>query len=170
MSPVFSQPEYLHVLVNPVLTHALPLGILVLIFAFVLRSRKAMVVALAFVFLSAGAVIPTVHYGHAGADRIEAVADGAGGQWLKIHQYRAEWLAWLFIVTAVAAAAGLATVWKWQRVGRILASVALAFGIAASAVSGYIAWPAGKIRHREFRDGPPPAEEVKQAEDALAVP
>lgn len=167
MSAVFSQPEYLHILVNPILTHALPLGVLVLILAFVLHSRKAMIVALAFVFLSSVAVIPTVHYGHGGADRIEAVADGVGGQWLKIHQYRAEKLAWLFLVTAFAAAAALATVWKWQRAGRLLASVTLAFGIAASAVGGYIAWPAGKIRHREFRDGPPPAEEVKQAEEAL---
>lgn len=167
MSPVFQQPEYLHVLVNPVLTHALPFGVLGLVLALFLRGRGVLVVALVVVLVSAAAVVPTVRLGHAGADRMEAVADGAGGQWLKIHEYRAEKFSWVFLATAVAAAAALAALWKCPKVGRLLAALTLGLALSATAAGAYIAWPAGKIRHREFRDGPPPSAELQRASVAL---
>lgn len=166
MSGVFQQPEYLHLLANPFVTHALPVGALALVVAIFLRSRPALTVALIVVLVSAAAIIPTVRLGHAGADRIQAVADMTGGQWLAIHQYRAEKFTWAFLVTAALSAASLASLWKWPKVARLLSAATLGAALAATALSACIAWPAGKIRHRELRDAPPPAAELQRAESA----
>jgi hypothetical protein len=166
MTPLLQQPEYLHVLVNPVLTHALPLGVLALIVAISLRHRAAILVALVVVLVSAAAVWPAVHYGEAGADRVQSLADGTGGQWLKIHAYRAGQWAWLFSATALAAAAAILLPLRWPRLNRPLALLTLVLAAAACAAGAYIAYPAGKIRHREFRHTPPPPPELQKAEQA----
>lgn len=157
MISLFQQPEYVHALVQPVLTHALPLGALALVMAFLLRSRRALAVALAVTFLSSAAVLPTVHFGRAGADRIQAASDEVGGQWLKVHKQRAESLLWIFVATAAAAASALVLIWKWPRLGKVLAALACTLAISASAAGAYIAKAGGQIRHREFRSKPPPA-------------
>jgi hypothetical protein len=166
LAPFGMQPEYLHVLFNPVLTHALPLGVLALIVAALLRNRAAMVVALVVVLVSAAAVWPAVHYGEAAADRVQSIADLTGGQWLKIHEYRADRWAWLFYATAIAAAAAILLPCRWTRLGRPLAGLTFLLAAAACAAGCYIAFPAGKIRHREFRHAPPPPAELQKAEQA----
>ena len=166
MRGLFSQPEYLHVLCNPVVTHVLPFGVLAMILACFLRNRRAMIVALFVVALSAAAAWPAVHYGEAAADRIQSIADTTGGQWLKIHEYRADRWAWVFYLTAGVAAAAIFLPWKWPKLGKPLTLAAFILGLIACGAGAYIAWPAGKIRHREFRTGPPPAAELKKAEQA----
>src|SRR5882672_4343604 len=99
MNELLQQPEYVHVLINPVLTHALPFAALALLVSVALRSRPAMIVALCIVFLGAATVWPTVHFGQGGYDRMKEVADLTGGERLGAHMHRAESLQWIFYAT-----------------------------------------------------------------------
>lgn len=166
MHQLLSQPEYLHLLVNPVLTHALPVAALALLVALIARSRGATRLALLLVAFTAGAVWPAVHYGQAGYDRLQSIADQPGGEWLDVHRHRAEQNEWLFYATAAVAVAALLAPLRWSRTATPLAALALGLALTASAVAAYIAFPAGKIRHRELRHGPPPAAELQQARRA----
>ena len=163
MSETLGQPEYLHVLLNPVLTHVLPFAAVGLLLALAFKSTPATRLALLFVLVSASAVWPAVHYGHGGFDRVISMADDAGGDWLTIHRYRAEMWEPIFFVTAAAALVALVASWKWPKRFVLLSWLTAAIAIAACAAAVYIAYPAGKIRHREFRNGPPPAAELKKA-------
>jgi hypothetical protein len=163
VSQLFSQPEYVHLLFNPALTHALPLAAAALLFSFVFRRPGVRALALGLVFVTATAVWPTVHYGESGYDRMISASDQRGGEWLDVHRHRAESGEWLFYVTAAVALAALLAPLRWPRSAPPLAALALALSLAACAMAIYIAYPAGKIRHREFRHGPPPAAELEAA-------
>ena len=163
MSELLGQPEYLHVLANPVLTHALPLAAVGLLLALIARGQGAIRLMLLLVLLSAAAVWPTVHYGEEGFDRVKAMTDAPGSDWLLVHRHRVEQSEWVYYVVAVLALAALAAPLKWPRTFLPLATVVLILAVAASAVGAYIAYPAGKIRHREFRHGEPSATELQAA-------
>lgn len=57
------QPEYVHVLLNPLPVYGLAVGLIGLLVAICLRSRAATVVALVAVFVSAAAAWPVYEYG-----------------------------------------------------------------------------------------------------------
>lgn len=166
MREVFSQPEYLHVLVIPVLTHALPVAAAGLLLALAARSPAGVRLALILTLLCAAAVWPAVHYGRSGFDRVNAMADETGGDWLALHRYRAERSVPVFYATALLAAAALGAAWRWPKGFMPLGWVTLALALAACAAAARIAWPAGKVRHREFRHDPPPAAELQAARAA----
>ncbi len=161
MKELFDQPEYLHVLVNPVLTHALPFAALGLLLALVCRSRVGARFALVLVALTSAAVWPAAHYGHLGFDRVKSMADETGGEWLEAHRDRAEDGEWVFYATAAIALVALLAPFGWPKGTTLLTWLALAAAMAACAVAAYVAWPAGKVRHREFRHGPPPPAEAR---------
>jgi len=165
VNELLQQPEYVHALLVPVLTHALPFAALGLLAALLARRRAAVVLALALVLLSAAAVWPAVHYGQLGYDRVESIADNSGGDWLAVHRHRAEENQWIFYAAAAAALAGLLLPLKWPQSALPCALLALVVALGASAVASYIAYAGGKIRHREFRTGPPPAPELKAAQE-----
>ncbi|HZP60284.1 MAG TPA: hypothetical protein VFB27_08150 [Opitutaceae bacterium] len=164
MKELLQQPEYVHALLVPALTHALPFAALGLIAALIARRRAAIVLALALVFVSAAAVWPAVHYGHLGYDRVEEMADQNGDAWLTIHRHRADDNQWVFYTTAAVALAALLLPLKWPRSALPLALLAVIAALGASGIASYIAYAGGKIRHREFRTGPPPPAELKEAQ------
>lgn len=168
MKELLGQPEYLHVLANPFLTHALPLAVLGLLLALVVRSHGGARLAIVLVTLSAATVWPAVHYGRSGFDRMQSMADSAGGDWLEVHRHRAEDNAWVFYVVVAAGLAALCVPFKWPKTATPLAWLALIVSAGACAVAAYIAYPGGRIRHREFRLGPPPAAELQAARDEEA--
>lgn len=159
----FSRPEYLHVLVNPVLTHVLPFAALGLLLALVGRSPGGTKIALVLIFLSGAAVWPTLHFGHEGFDRVRSMADATGGDWLLIHRHRAEKGAVIFYATAALALVALFASLKWQNGFVRLSWITLVVSLLACAAAIRIAAPAGKIRHREFRQADPPAAELQAA-------
>lgn len=164
MSEILGQSEYLHVLVNPFLTHALPVAAAGLLLALLIRNAGATRLALFLVLLAAAAVWPAIHYGHQGYDRVKSMADDTGGDWLDVHRHRAEKAAPVFYLAALTSLGALAAGWKWQKACAPLSWLALAVALAACVAALRIAFPAGKIRHREFRHGPPPAAEVQAAQ------
>jgi uncharacterized membrane protein len=152
-----SQPEYIHVLLNPLPVYGLAMGIIALIIALFQRSRPAQIAALALILLSGAIVWPVVHYGEEGYDRVLAMADDQGEAWLKAHEHRADKLAWVFYVLAGVAAVAILAPIKWPKAAAGLAAATLALSFVALGTGGYIAQAGGKVRHREFRSEPAPS-------------
>ena len=76
------EPEYLHVILNPLPVYGLSLGILALGIAILSRSRAAQVTALVLVFISAASAWPVKKFGEQAYDNIESKSDDAGYAWL----------------------------------------------------------------------------------------
>ncbi len=158
-----SDPEYAHVLINPLPVYGLSIAVLALVLAMFLRTPRLTVAALVLIFICSISAWPTYRYGQAGYDRVKSMADEAGGKWLDWHKSRAEKLIWAFYVVATVAAFGVISVAKWPRTSVAVTVVTLALAGTTLGVGGYIAYSGGHVRHREFRFEPPP-EEYEQAE------
>ena len=86
----FRQPEYLHVLINPLPVYGLAMGLIGLIVAFFLKSRPAQIVALIIILISAATALPVYLLGEQAYDRVLSMSDEAGHAWLNEHQDRGE--------------------------------------------------------------------------------
>jgi hypothetical protein len=154
----FRQPEYLHVLINPLPVYGLGAGVVALIVALFLRNRAAHTTALVVIFISAAAAYPVAYLGHAAYDRVLSMADDPGRAWLDEHQDRGDDLVWFFYALAVLSASAIFLPKKWPRTATPLTVATLLLSILCLGLGGYIAYAGGKIRHREFRNVPPPPE------------
>lgn len=153
-------PEYMHVLLNPMPVYGLAIAVLGLALALIFRHRQALIISLALVFVSGLSAWPTYSYGESAYDRIKSVSDPAGEQWLDEHMARAEKLIPAFYILAALAAAGMVLPLKWPRSSVPLAIATLALGGTTLGIGGWISYPGGHVRHKEFRfEPPPPAEE-----------
>lgn len=149
-------PEYLHVLINPLPVYGLAVGVLGLVLALCLRTPRVTMAALVLVFVTALSAWPTYYYGEAGYDRVKALSDDVGTQWLDEHMARGEKMIWMFYVLAGLAAFGVAATVKWPRATLAVTAGTLLWGMATLGVGGYIAYAGGHVRHKEFRFEPPP--------------
>ncbi len=152
----FRQPEYIHVLLNPLPVYGLAMGVLGLIVAFFLRSRRAQIATLIIVLISAASAWPVYEFGQQAKDRVLSMENEVGDAWLEEHQDRAEDLIWFFYALAVLAAVALVAPRKWPRSAGSLVIAVILLGLGTLGAGGYIAYAGGKIRHREFRNVPPP--------------
>jgi hypothetical protein len=150
-----SQPEYLHVLLNPLPLYGLAAGALALLVG--LRfQRGARVTALIVVAICALSAWPTHHFGEEGYDRVRAMSDRDGEKWLDEHMHRAEQWTAIFFATAAVAIVAIVGEYKFPRAAIPLAVITLILAIASVAAGGYIAHAGGRVRHKEFRYTPPP--------------
>jgi dolichol kinase len=157
------QPEYLHVLLNPLPVYGLAIALVGLIVAMCLGARAAQVTALVLIFICAASAWPVVHYGEAAEDRVTAMADEAGAAWLKAHAHRADYLVYAFYALALVSAAAIFLPKKWPGSARPLLVATLILAVASLGSGFYIAYAGGKIRHREFRNSPPPVTEPEKS-------
>jgi len=159
------QPEYVHTLLLPVPIYGLALGLLALAVGWAVRSRAAQGVALGLLALCAASGWGVVHYGHLGYDRVYAMSDANAQKWLNWHQHLGDRFIWALTATALLALAALLGQWKAPRLHRYaLPLTALAAAVTLGLV-GFLAFVGGKVRHGEFRDGPPPAWADTSADD-----
>ena len=150
------QPEYIHVLLNPLPVYATGMGVIALAGALLLKSRAAQIVALAIVLIGTASAGPVIYYGHRAYDRVYAMSGPDAQQWLDLHEDRAEDGAWVFYLAAALAALGMAAPWKFPKTARPLGMAALLAAVAALGAGACISRAGGQVRHSEFRDGPPP--------------
>src|SRR5260370_41102141 len=94
------QPEYVHVLINPLPVYGLAMGVLALLTAFIVRSRQAQVVALVLIIVSAASTWPVFIYGEKGYQRVHAMSDNDGQAWLDAHMRLAGRLIYVDYLTA----------------------------------------------------------------------
>lgn len=151
------QPEYVHVLLNPLPIYGLAMGSVGLIVGLVLRSRAARCTALTIVLIASASAWPVSEYGRQGFDRVKGMSDSEGEKWLDEHMHRAEKLIYIFYALVTLALLSIGAEWKRSRLALPLATVTLALAIAGLGIGGYIAYAGGHIRHKEFRFEPAPA-------------
>ena len=153
------QPEYLHVLLNPVPVYGLAIALFGLIAATYLRSRGGQLTALVLIFACAISVWAVARQGDLAYNPVLSMADEDGQAWLKAHVHRADELVFLYYALAALAAAAIFVPKKWPRAARPLVFATMLLAFVSLGAGTYIAYAGGKIRHREFRNTPPPKTE-----------
>jgi hypothetical protein len=156
------QPEYIHVLINPLPIYGLAMGWIGLIIAFFLRSRRAQIATLALILISAASAWPVYELGQQSYDRVLSMADTDGQAWLEEHQDRAQDLIYFFYALALLSAAAIGVPMKWPKSSMPLTLAVIVLGVVVIGMGAYIAQAGGKIRHREFRNEPPPPRTPEQ--------
>src|SRR5215813_2760058 len=146
------QPEYVHVLLNPLPVYGLLVSWIALIAALISKSRKAHIVTLILVFITSISAWPVYEYGEQGYDRVLSMTDDDGGAWLDEHVHRGEQLIWIFYVLAAFSAVAVAAPIKWPKSSVPLAIAVILLGAVALGSGAYIAYAGGRVRHREFRN------------------
>jgi hypothetical protein len=159
------QPEYVHVLLNPLPVYGLLVSWLGLIIAVFLKSRRAQVATLVLVLISSLFAWPVYEFGQQAYDRVLSMTDEDGERWLDEHQDRAEDLIWVYYALAVLSAAAIAVPIKWPKSSAPLVITVILLGAGALGTGSYIAYAGGKIRHREFRNAPPPPKRAEHEHD-----
>ena len=150
------QPEYIHVLLNPLPVYGLLMGWVGLVIGLALRSRRAQIATLTLVLLSSISAWPVYEFGEQGYDRVLSMTDEAGESWLDEHMHRAEKLIWVFYALAALSAFAIAAPIKWPKSSMPLAVAVILLGGVTVGSGTYIAYAGGRVRHREFRNEPPP--------------
>lgn len=150
------QPEYVHVLLNPIPVYGLLVAWIGLVISFFLKSRRAQVATLVLVLLTAGSAWPVFEFGEQGYDRVLAMTDDDGQAWLDEHQARADKVIYVFYALAVVSAAAIVMPMRWPKSSPALALAVILLGAGALGCGTYIAYAGGKVRHREFRNEPAP--------------
>ena len=148
------QPEYVHVLLNPLPVYGLLIGWIALIVALISKSRRALIVTLILVFISSISAWPVYEFGEQGYDRVLAMTDEDGHAWLDEHMERAETFIYIFYALAALSAAAMFVPLRWPKSSVPLAVAVVLLGAVALASGCYIAYAGGKVRHREFRNEP----------------
>jgi hypothetical protein len=150
------QPEYLHVLLNPLPIYGLLVALLGLIAATYLRSRGGQLTALVLIFACALSAWPVAYHGEQAYQRVLVEVDEPGRAWLEAHEHRAESLMYFYYALALMAAASIFAPKKWPRTAQPLVFATMLLAAASLGAGFYIAHAGGKVRHREFRTVPPP--------------
>jgi hypothetical protein len=151
-----SQPEYLHVLLNPLPSYVLGAAFVGLTAACFMRSRPARMLSLAGIILASASAWPVAYFGHAAYDRVSSMSYANAQKWLDWHAAMADRLVWLDTATAAVAAAALVLSARGGKAERWSVGLAIVASAASLAFASVVAFAGGKIRHEEFRQGPPP--------------
>src|SRR5436189_3392351 len=109
------QPEYVHVLLNPLPVYGLLIAWLGSIIALILKSRRAQIIALLLVLISSFSAWPVYEFGQQAYDRVLSMADEDGRAWLDEHRERGEDLIWIFYALIALSAIAIAAPIKWPR-------------------------------------------------------
>lgn len=149
-------PEYLHMLLHPVLIVGLALALATLIAGLVTRSKITQVIALSLVLVCSATAWPVLGLGQNAYNRIRPQADEAGQAWASEHMRRAETFVYVFYATALLAGVGMLAHRKWPKAVEPITVAVLIAGASSLGVGGWISKAGGQIRHPEFRQSPPP--------------
>jgi hypothetical protein len=160
------QPEYVHVLLNPIPVYGLLVAWIGLVIAFFLKSRRAQIATLVLILITAGSAWPVYEFGQQAYDRVLSMTDEDGERWLDEHRERGENFIWIFYVLAGLSAIAIAAPIKWPKSSVPLVLVVIFLGAATLGAGTYIAYAGGKVRHREFRNQPPPPKRAEQEHQA----
>jgi hypothetical protein len=156
------QPEYLHVLLNPLPIYGLLVAFLGLIAATYLRSRGGQLTALILIFACALSAWPVAYHGEQAYQRVLVEVDEPGRAWLEAHEHRAEALIYFYYALALVAAAAIFAPKKWPKTARPLVFATMLLAVVSLGAGFNIAYYGGKVRHREFRTVPPPKTEPER--------
>src|SRR5499427_10214980 len=115
------QPEYVHVLLNPLPVYGLLVALIGLVIALLVKNRRAHIATLLLVFITSISSWPVYEFGEEGYDRVLAMTDDDGHAWLDEHQERAQKLIYFFYLIAALSAAGVVVPLRWPKLSIPLA-------------------------------------------------
>src|ERR1035437_6732948 len=150
------QPEYVHVLLNPLPVYGVATALFVLIAALVARSRSAQMIGLLVIALLGPATWAAVEYGEKSYDRVYSMSNPDAQAWLEVHKNRAGKSEYVFYLMALPALAALIAHRRSHKSAKPLTWLALALALISVNLAGWISQAGGQVRHSEFREGPPP--------------
>lgn len=153
------QPEYWHVLINPIPPLGMAAGAVTIGASAVFP--EAAVAGLALVAVSGAAVWPIAELGEGAYDRLFETLPPDSRQWLEVHMARAERVLWLFYFTAAFAAGAIIVRSKRPSLATASRAVTAVLAASCAVAAGWIAHAGGQVSHPEFRHGPPTAEALK---------
>ena len=156
LSSLLNRPEYVHAAINHFPLIGLLVAMLALVTGLIARQRAVTLTGLALVCIMALSIWPVFSFGEAGFDRVLSMSDEAGEAFLKYHAMLAHRWVFLYWVTAGLAALSFVVGWKKPRLLVPGSLLSVAAGIASLIAGIIIAQAGGEVRHKEFRDGPPP--------------
>ena len=151
MSAAMQTPEHLHVLLNHLPVVGLAVAGLALVIALAAKSRGAVLGSFLLVAVMAASAWPVIQSGESAYNRIRAISDSESASLLKQHMLMADRWAWLYYLTALAAAVGVAVVWKRPAKLRLAGIPVVALAVASLITGAVIAKLGGEVRHAEFR-------------------
>lgn len=150
------QPEYIHVLINPLPIFGMGIAIGLAILAVLFRNREWARASLGLVAATGLGTLAVVRYGQAAYNRVLAMSNPDAQAWLELHMVRAERWQYLFYGLAALAITTLVTDQRKRYGARALAALSSFLAIAGLVAASWIGHAGGQVRHSEFRDGPPP--------------
>src|SRR6516162_8861042 len=109
------QPEYVHVLLNPLPVYGLLISWIGLVAAVISKSHRALIVTLILVFITSISAWPTFEFGQQGYDRVLSMTDDDGHAWLDEHQERAEKVIYIFYALAALSVAAILVPLRWAK-------------------------------------------------------
>jgi hypothetical protein len=143
-----SQPEYVHVLLNPLPVYGMAAGSFVLGVSVFKRNVSLLTWA-------------AIQYGEKGYDRVLSMSTSADAQqWLKVHMDRATRWELAFYLPGLAALLALRSRKRWPRFSERVTLFTLLASWVSIALAAWISHAGGQVRHSEFRDGPPSADQL----------
>lgn len=162
---VFGQrPEYVHVLLNPLLDYGLGMAVLVLGAALVARSKPAQTIALVLIVLTSASGWLVQYYGHNAYEHVRSMSDKTGQRWLDEHMERGEKVVYVYYATALLGLATLASRRKFPKAAARLTLASLLAGVVALGLGVWTSKAGGRIRHPEFRGNSLPPEHTEPHE------
>ncbi|QSR87526.1 hypothetical protein EM20IM_04175 [Candidatus Methylacidiphilum infernorum] len=157
------QPEYIHVLLNPLPIYGLGLALLVFIIGSFIKSRSVQAVGLVLILLMCASGWLVERYGEEGYDRVEAMVSEKEKAWLDAHKERGERAVWVLYAEGLIAVIALVALGIFPKGMQFLGTATIIVGLAALFMTVWTGHAGGKIRHKEFYEGPPPGyEKAKQ--------
>ncbi len=157
------QPEYMHILINPIPIFGMGLGLMLLLVAWVRPAAGLSEAGLAIIIATGVITYPTIKLGQYAYDKIFETIPLDAQEWLDVHMARAERFQYLFYLAAILACLTLYKQRRNPELARRLMIATMAVSGLCAALAGLIAHAGGQVRHTEFRTGPPTARALKHA-------
>jgi hypothetical protein len=146
-----SQPEYVHVLLNPMPLYGMAAGAFLLVWSRIRHAEEFPEGVLIWIILVAMITGLAVYFGEKGLENVGVIADAHGNRWLARHKERAETLMYIFYLTGFSALGALFTQRRKPHVARRLVWVTLLLTFASMGAASWISHAGGQVMHAEFR-------------------
>jgi len=146
-----SQPEYVHVLLNPMPLYGMAAGAFLLVWSRLRRPDEFPEGTLIWIVLVAIVTGLAVYFGEQGYENVGVIVDAHGNRWLAHHKERAETLMYVFYLTGFCAFGSL---WAHRRRpswGRHLVFLTLVLTLFCVGAASWISHAGGQVMHAEFR-------------------
>jgi hypothetical protein len=152
-----SQPEYVHVLLNPMPLYGMAAGAFLLVWSRLPAGSQACAPrefpegALLWIILVTIVTGLAVYFGERGYENVGVIADAHGNRWLAHHKERAEHLMYVFYLTGLSAVGALFSQRRHPLLALRLVWLTLLLTFASMGAASWISHAGGQVMHAEFR-------------------